>query len=176
MSPGNIFKRLMAFIIDSIIITIPLTVYNTIVVLRSIDIKEASQLSTQALMEKSISAGFPLIVIITTALYYMVFECSKWQASIGKRLLGLCVLNKSNDTLKIWQSLLRTLLWHLPSVIKSILVLFMPLTEITAFAVLGLSFVLACFIPIFFTRDKLTLYDMLTNTRVCEKLNKNRLR
>lgn len=176
MTPGNVFKRLIAYLIDSIIIAIPLIVYYVIVLTRSIGIEEANQLSMQTLMEKSVRAGFPFIGAITTMLYYMVFECSKWQASIGKRLLGLCILNKGNDTIKIWQSLLRTFLLYIPSMIIDILVLFIPLQNLTMLWLLRLIFILAYFLPIFFTSDKLTLYDIISGTRVCEKLNKTRLR
>lgn len=176
MNPASKFKRLLAFFIDCFIIAIPLSIYNYIVILRSVEITESSKLSTEILSEKLMSPNISIIVAITGMLYYMVFECSKWQASIGKRLFNLCVVTKENNTIKLWQSCLRSVIWHLSALTTNIILLLGFKLNLTMSAAFSLSYGLACFIPIFFTENRLTLYDTLTSTKVCYKPNKKALK
>lgn len=171
MTPGIIFKRLLAFLIDCLIISIPLTLYHLTTTLKGTQ-QAIEQLSAQSIMNKQFDPGFHIIITFAV-FYYMAFECSKWQGSIGKRLLSLRVLNKNDHTLQWWQSLLRSILMYLPSIATIIFKLLQITPNSTIFAVLNLIFVLACFLPIFFTQDRVTLYDMLTGTKVCARLDKN---
>lgn len=49
----------------------------------------------------------PLLAVQTA--YYVVFPASKWQATPGKRLLGMRIVNMDNEPISIFQSVMRFL-------------------------------------------------------------------
>ncbi|WP_445488546.1 RDD family protein [Niallia sp. 03133] len=54
--------------------------------------------------------GTAIICLVVNALYFVIFQSSKWQATIGKKILGLKVMTVSGDKISFWRSLGRYLL------------------------------------------------------------------
>ena len=57
--------------------------------------------------------GF-LVLTLPVVLYFALFECSAWQATVGKRRLGLQVVDATGGRLGLAQSLGRSVLKFLP--------------------------------------------------------------
>lgn len=55
-----------------------------------------------------------VLLVVPVILYFALLECSPWQASWGKRKMGLIVTNVHGDRLSLPRSLLRSLLKFVP--------------------------------------------------------------
>lgn len=55
-----------------------------------------------------------LLLVVLVLLYFALLGCSPWQASWGKRKMGLIVTNSDGDRLSLPRSLLRSLLKFVP--------------------------------------------------------------
>jgi uncharacterized RDD family membrane protein YckC len=162
MKPASRFKRLIAWIIDTIILTIASNVINLL----------PGQWLTL------------ILNIITSATYFIVLEQSKWQGTIGKKLFRLKVVDSTNNQLSPIKSFWRHLCYLAPvSVIHLLTYLIHPKCfNIQAYkAHLDLFDVMPCvwslfiwpviihnllLMPVFFTKDKTTVYDMVSKTKV----------
>lgn len=122
-----------------------------------------------------------LICFILPALYYSYFESSRYQATPGKMLLKLYVSDKDNNKISFKQAFFRYVLLMWPYFLVMVSVFITPhgvdlviddtLLTNPDFAFLWLqlaSFILyiVFLIPIFFTKQRTTLYDILSGTRV----------
>jgi uncharacterized RDD family membrane protein YckC len=202
-----IFKRLAAFVIDHTIIMSLLSIIGLIfadrleasshtfmdsvrdlwdTVVQFVSKHESSMLS-------KITAKFSiyfnhaqylqytiLVGIIVASTYFISFERSKWQATIGKRLLGLKVVDATNKRLSLFRAAKRFIVFGLPAftfhffaffvyhpqcmdVVKLETDLPSPCTKLVVSYAVAL---LLWFIPIFFTKNKTTTYDMLSKTHI----------
>jgi uncharacterized RDD family membrane protein YckC len=90
-----------------------------------------------------ILALLPVVAIITTWLYFALMESSSWQATLGKKLLGLYVTDISGQRLSLSRATGRTFAKYLSS--------------ITA----GIGYLMCAF-----TAKKQALHDMVANCLV----------
>ena len=132
------FKRFMAWLIDWIFLVFVITLLK----------KDSPDLSPFVP-----SVVFPL-------LYFIFFESSQLQGTIGKRLLGLKVVKSNLEPLGVIDCILRT-------------ICFMVYQAVIVIAVVGISmsipfaaFILVGAYAYSFSKEPATLYDRLTNTRV----------
>ena len=51
--------------------------------------------------------GF-LIITLPVSLYFILFECSKWQGTLGKRKMGIRVVDRFGQRIGIGRSVFRT--------------------------------------------------------------------
>lgn len=133
-------ERFFAYLIDSIILIIPATVVI------------------------SLLQGNDIAVIGTflcSAAYYTYFTASAWQATPGKRLLGIYVLRTDHRSLTQRDALERFLAFIIPSL--PIYVSFIP-QFVAAMLLFWLS--LIWFAPILFTAERIGYHDRLCRTRV----------
>lgn len=135
---ASAFDRLVAFFIDIVLIIILNTLVSMLLLLI---IQESYNIDiNRSLGSFGIVSFVPMInFLILFIIYFTVFESSKWQATVGKRILKIHVENYKGERLNIFSAFLRTIL----KIILSTLVI---------------SFL----IPIL-TRKKQTLYDIFLN-------------
>lgn len=132
------FKRFMAWFIDWVFLVLVITLLQK-------DSPDLSPLVSSIL--------FPL-------LYFVFFESSQLQGTIGKRLLGLKVVKSDLEPLGIRDCILRTICFMIYQVVV-----------IAAIVGISMSIPFAAFIIVgayaySFSKDPTLFYDRITNTRV----------
>lgn len=133
-------ERLFANLLDTLFLILP----NGLLVLLVGDHKFATALT-----------------FLTVLIYYMVFTSSSWQATPGKRLLGIYVIRTDYRKLNQMDALERFLAYSIPSL--PIYTSFLPPDLISA---LVMSLSLFWFAPILFTEERIGYHDQLCHTRV----------
>ena len=128
-------KRFAAFLIDNLILSMAIT---GVAGLGIIDIASGGQGTGSY-----ISAPYLIATIIISALYYILFHSSKWQATIGKRFMGIKVATVSGEQVTVGRAAIRFLVMEVVSTILYIGYFFM-----------------------FFTQKKQTLHDLAAKTVV----------
>ncbi len=171
MIPASRFKRFIAYIIDAII----LGIFSWIVlIIIAIGASKINELDIFML-------NFSLIFYPVLWLYYAFFESSLWQASLGKRLLKIYVSDLDNQKINFATAFTRAFLWILP--LLPIAILQITSTSMEDYhaklstywwlsLICGIIYIIE-FIPVFFTKERWTLYDIFTSTRVNKKITGN---
>lgn len=168
MIPASRFKRFLACFIDGLIMGIPIAVSLLIIIIPFMLTADKELLQLQTMKYTSV------IVLIVSLLYYTLFESSKYQATLGKKLFNLYVSDINNQRISFKNALGRWFLWWFPG----IPVLLLQLTSTSMadydakmqnywwFFAICYTLYLVFLIPIFFTKERTTLYDILSSTRV----------
>jgi uncharacterized RDD family membrane protein YckC len=115
-------------------------------------------------------------------LYFSFLESSKWQASLAKKYLGLYVGTKDNKKLSFLHAFIRTLTNCTMGLLipVTLLITFFLTAEtvdqkflaslskiqVGTFALIVALLSFWQYIPVFFTKERTTVCDMLTGTRV----------
>lgn len=167
MIPASRFKRFIASFIDGLI----LSIFSSIVLL-ILALAMGRMDDIESFMLKANLVFYPVMFI-----YYSFLESSLSQASLGKRLLKLYVSDLGNQKISLAKAFSRCFLWLLPLMpIAYMQVTSSNMDEYSAKmnTYWWLTFVCSLiyfieFIPVFFTKERSTLYDIFTSTRV----NKN---
>lgn len=161
MIPASRFKRFVAYVIDHIIDISACYVLGILFGITFVLITGISELS-------SLSLGcLQVLAIIVIALYYALFESSKYQGTPGKKLLGLYVSNSTNERISFFRALNRIFLLILtatPTLMKEFHLIDMQHPNI-----ISVFLFLVLWVPVYFTKERITFYDMLTSTRVYAK-------
>jgi len=160
MIPAGFWKRLAARLIDMLIIsvlTIPIVIFYMPKLepflltyqqaLASADI-EYAQRAFSALTSEMVSVLSPIMLVVET-LYFSLQEASRYQATLGKRVLGIKVVNRNGERVSLLQSVARTLAKYVSGFIFCI------------------GYLMAAF-----TRRKQALHDLVTDSFVVNN-NKN---
>jgi len=145
-------KRLLAFIIDLILISIVQWVILT-PILAAIGIGAANNMETMSddpgAMLGAIGAAFGVIQVVTTVvwvLYYTLMESSKSQATVGKMALSIKVTDVNGAKLDFVKALIRNV------------------SKIVSSAILFIGYIMAAF-----TEKKQGLHDIIAGTIVVNK-------
>jgi uncharacterized RDD family membrane protein YckC len=154
--------RFGAWAIDSIILGIPLLFFSNIIFalfISSMEIPDELLMdpaSINALSDSEILSllgslmtaflGTMAVCIFISLFYYSLLHSSKWQATIGKKLLGLKVEDLKGNKLSFWRSLGRYIVSSLLS------------------GILLIGFILAAF-----TEKKQALHDLIVGSIVVKK-------
>ena len=114
MNPASIPRRLLAYLIDSIIVFVVFVIglqYAIFIPLRSLIIGSEDWFRSGWNTEI-----YTLLAIsLPTWLYFILSEISPWKATLGKRLLGIQTLGViSGRRMSLLQSIVRTLIKLLP--------------------------------------------------------------
>ena len=136
--------RVLAFFIDVFLWSLIGTILTMPIGLLLIS---ATQLTSQELVDIQAS-----IVVSTSWIYCAVFESSKWQATPGKKLLGLKVTDLDGERIGFGRAIARNLLK-----IPSLLILYIGV------------------IMVAFTRYSQGLHDLIANTLVVKKTRNRNL-
>jgi uncharacterized RDD family membrane protein YckC len=110
------WKRLLAFALDYIIISVYL---GLLVALSVVIARTPAGPGFRALFNDPNSAEITafLLLVLPVLLYYALFESSRWQATWGKRLLGLRVVTTLGAPVSLpralWRNALKLIPWEL---------------------------------------------------------------
>ncbi len=166
--------RTLAFLLDYILITVYISVLVVVSILLGYGPLKMFFLKLFADPNSSEITAF-LLLVLPILLYFALFECFPWQATWGKRKMGLLVTTTHGKRLSLARSLLRSLLkfvpWELthaclwripgwplaPKVFPPLIVIGLVLVWV----IVGV-YVLSLFI----SKTHQTLYDLLARTCV----------
>ncbi|MDW0115589.1 RDD family protein [Sporosarcina thermotolerans] len=115
--------------------------------------------------------GF-FMITLPVSLYFILCECSKWQGTLGKRIMGIRVVDGFGQRIGIGRSAVRTAIKFLPWEIAHFgiwrLMLPSSLSEITVYIILNavnLAIVAYLIIP-FTNKKRKNVYDWVAGTEV----------
>jgi len=115
--------------------------------------------------------GF-LLITLPVSLYFILFECSKWQGTLGKRRMGIRVVDGFGKRIGIGRSAIRTAIKFLPWEVAHFgiwrLMLPTDFSEITILVILNavnLVILLYLIIPLTNKKRK-NVYDWIAGTEV----------
>lgn len=155
MTPAGFWKRLAAIIIDSFIISMLMTpiityLYPQLPLILQ-DYNEAIAYGHQQIImgvANQLNGILRTLLPISLAihvLYFSLQESSRYQATVGKRILGIKVVNREGKRLSLWQAITRSL------------------AKLISGFIFGLGYLMAAF-----TQHKQALHDLLTNCYVVD--------
>jgi uncharacterized RDD family membrane protein YckC len=99
-SYGGFWKRVIAYLIDGLIIAVPITmIFGTVIP----DVMQAE--NVQAV---PFAVSVPqLIMILGSWVYFAGLESSEWQATVGKKILGMKVVNAAGQRINFIKATVR---------------------------------------------------------------------
>ena len=109
-SYGGFWKRVIAYLIDAFIIAFPVTmVFGTVI---------PEVLKTENIEVTSVTVTMPqVIMLVVSWVYFAGLESSAWQATVGKKLLGMKVTDTSGERIDFIKATVRYLSKFLSSFI-----------------------------------------------------------
>ncbi|MGH2495713.1 MAG: RDD family protein [Ktedonobacteraceae bacterium] len=113
MTFANVWQRIVAFLLDYLIIA----AYLVILVIIGVGLGFGPLRSAfQAMFANPNISEFSafLLLVLPVILYFALFECSSWQATWGKRKRGLRVIDARGNRLSLPRSFVRSLLKFVP--------------------------------------------------------------
>ena len=135
-SYGGFWKRVIAYLIDAFIIAFPVTmIFGTVI---------PQTMMTENIQVTSVAVSMPqVIMLVASWVYFAGLESSVWQATVGKKLLGMQVTDTSGERIDFIKATIRY------------------------FAKILSSFILMIgFIIVAFTAKKQGLHDFIAGTLV----------
>lgn len=102
--PPSLWTRWLASLIDTVLLVVPLMV---LLVAMMIVVQSQGELSSLDL-ETAFSVALQPVLLGAQFAYFGLMEASSWQASVGKRLLGLQVVDHQGRRLTTRASLIRS--------------------------------------------------------------------
>jgi uncharacterized RDD family membrane protein YckC len=112
---AGLLFRFLAYLIDALLLIVPIT----IIILYHLFGKYGDQLLESSLLYDAIVVEMPLFTVVTLLaffLYFFILE-GRFQTTVGKRLLGLRVVDSKLEPIGFQKSLIRNglrLLWEIP--------------------------------------------------------------
>src|SRR6266487_293760 len=113
MTFANVWQRIGAFLLDYLIIA----PYIALLVIVSVGLGIGPlRNALRAMFADPTISEFSafLLLVLPVILYFALFECSSWQATWGKRKMGLRVIDTHGARLSLPRSLVRSLLKFVP--------------------------------------------------------------
>ncbi|MCY9089634.1 RDD family protein [Bacillus mojavensis] len=108
--PAGFWIRVLAYLIDGIIVSVPsyiiLFIINSVFIAGSI--ATDPYMTKDEYMVKYLTLAFlptMLIMIVISVLYYGLLTASKMQGTLGKKILGLKVVNEQGGRVSIGQAI-----------------------------------------------------------------------
>ena len=133
---GGFWKRVVAYLIDAFIIAFPVTmIFGTVI---------PQAMMTDNVQVTSVAVSMPqVIMLVASWVYFAGLESSVWQATVGKKMLGMQVTDTSGERIDFIKATIRY------------------------FAKILSSFILMIgFIMVAFTAKKQGLHDFIAGTLV----------
>ena len=116
VKPASRFKRFIANVLDGIIIMLPILLGLAILYLLPTSVLSLSSNVTSApWIIFFVIYGFSVLV------YFPIFESSKYQATPGKKLLGLYVVTNDGGRVSKGRAILRSILYMIPNIVGALL-------------------------------------------------------
>ena len=135
-SYGGFWKRVIAYLIDAFIIAFPVTmIFGTVI---------PQAMMTDNVQVTSVAVSMPqVIMLVASWVYFAGLESSVWQATVGKKMLGMQVTDTSGERIDFIKATIRYLSKFLSS-----------------------FFLMIGFIMVAFTAKKQGLHDFIAGTVV----------
>ncbi len=177
MAPAGILRRFFALFVDQAIF-LSLFLLFAFIFFGSVEI-------LLALIGLNLSRGgtlilfygiFVVISLITHWLYFALYESSHKKGTPGQRLLRLNVCDLFYEKVSFKMASIRYIIWAAPSLLIEMMreLYAGDPTGIGAFAILILFGIeIAWILPIFFTKRRQTVYDILTRVQVVKISKQN---
>lgn len=136
ISYGGFWKRVIAYLIDGLIIAVPITmIFGTVIP----DVMVAENVQATPF-----SVSVPqLIMILASWIYFAGLESSEWQATVGKKVLGMKVTDAAGQRINFIKATVR----YVSKILSSFILM------------IG-------FIMVAFTAKKQGLHDFIAGTTV----------
>lgn len=169
IKPAGFWVRLGAFLIDTVILTVISILINFLLSLFGLDIMSEIEKSNPEIITKFLTldtqsqdvqiqiwmeylqaiteSSFFYLLILLKILYFAIFQASSYQATIGKRLLGIMIINQYGNPLSFSKSFFRSIFLNFPT------------------SIINLIFNIGC-LMIFFTKNKQGLHDKIVGSYV----------
>jgi uncharacterized RDD family membrane protein YckC len=171
----NLFKRLLAYLLDCTIGYLVLLLLVQAVILAPV--RESVGLTDDWFRDPVNTYLYVFITIsLPMILYFTLFDSSRWQASPGKRLFGLQTVNAQRQTsVAFGKAFLRNLLKLLPWEISHIGVLFpTPIfyetdPQLRILSLLAILLAVLYLLSAVLHPQKRTVYDVVTGVLVAPK-------
>ncbi|AIE59465.1 RDD family protein [Bacillus methanolicus] len=156
---GGFWIRFAAYLIDSIIVVIPLGILSTIIFVIFFGASGAfdAAMNDPNYLEQDLTdaeavaifGGYLVAIFVNFAvavLYFAGLHASKWQATIGKKLLGLKVTDMDGNRISFWRAFGR----------------YLAMTFLSSIFMIG--YIIAAF-----TEKKQALHDLIARTIVVKQ-------
>ena len=140
---ASFIARLGAYVIDGLIISAIITLVDKLGILAALGVSFDSSQLLDPSYSLSNNTGYLIATFIISILYYTILQATKWQATVGKKILGIEVTTLDGNRISILTSFLRAVI----------------MTFISSIFYIG-------FLMFFFTKKKQTLHDLLPATIV----------
>jgi uncharacterized RDD family membrane protein YckC len=167
------WRRVAAWMLDYVVIA----AYLVLLTAASIGILASPlALAFNAALRQPTTAELVGFLVLTTpvVLYFAVLEASAWQATLGKRALGIIVTGPAGARLTVWRAVVREgvrfLPWELSHALLWRLALSPARNSFPAWAAVGFAvvdvLVFAYLVTLFFGSQHRTVYDRLAGSWV----------
>jgi len=135
-SYGGFWKRVIAYLIDAFIIAFPVTmIFGTVI---------PEVLKTENVEVTTVTVSMPqIIMLVASWVYFAGLESSAWQATIGKKMLGMKVTDAEGERINFVKASIR----YVSKILSSFILM------------IG-------FIMVAFTTKKQGLHDFIAGTTV----------
>ncbi|MDR0734173.1 MAG: RDD family protein, partial [Elusimicrobiota bacterium] len=155
---AGFWKRVFAFYIDAIIL-FPLGILNKIALPKEIAFGDFSE----------VNIGFAVPLLIISSMIHIVYKCglesSPWQATIGKKIMGIKVTDSDFNRINLLTAIIRNFWLLLSLFVNPAIVLFHTLTPLFA---LSFIYSISCLMTAF-TGKKQATHDMIAHCLVVNK-------
>ena len=140
---GGFWKRVMAYIVDILVISVPVTLLFGSGLSLGVDEQTPGTYDVHLNLDMTLPE---FIIMLISWVYFAGLESSEWQGTVGKRLLGMRVTDMAGERISFFRATGR----YLSKFISSALLM------------IG-------FIMVAFTEKKQGLHDMIAGTCVINK-------
>lgn len=170
----GVFKRILAYIIDGIILFIVEMIIGKLVgyssLTASLNIASGKAIDVQAFRT------YTIITLIITIAYFIFLESSPKQGSLGKMLLGMKITNEAGRRISIVTALERFVIFYVFSIVTDILYIIQGPPKLNAgvsaasiVSYVGFAYTIVIFIFMLSSEYKQGLHDKLAKTYVVNK-------
>ena len=122
---------------------------------------------------------FIIGIFLIPIIYNMIFFFTKWSATIGQKIMNICVISKNGNKMNFIQIILRSFVLMIPWILSFFVVIFQILSSrnlipsmTNGTVILFLLIFLGWYDIAFITKNKLVFHDYITKTRTVIKNNK----
>lgn len=192
---ASFIKRLGAFIIDSVILSIVFAIITMGFKLDTKDINdkvantleqyESGEITIEEYLDKTLELNYELqksslvvnsLNIVLYVGYFIVFGYLNKGQTIGKKICKIKVINNKNDKLNIWNMIVRSLfVYGIFTLLYSVIFVNVLNKEMFGYSYVIVSyleiiFMAVTFFMVLYKKDGRGLHDIIANTNVIEEV------
>ncbi len=161
-------RRIIAFIIDHIIISIMVVIVNFLMLILAIE-----EISSDKTLHYILDVDGNIYSWVVV-LYFTLLHRSKWQATVGKRLCNIHVVDKEGKRIGIFRSFFRAISHYIIGLlflfVAIYLLVFFDMKEdnllLWIVCIIFVSINILWYLMAFFTKERTAGHDLICKTRV----------